>query len=186
MCVRIGERARRKRERGRKRVAFRAHIFRFLLLPEKTDGRAMADRRPVKVGPSSFLLTYSGPAVSPFLLYPKAARSSRLPPTLSDRPDRLRLPACGSSRYLLAIAGMMRLNQYHQRRRECCCAKMMTTLMTMTTIAAVRFLSCRPRPRQPYHAAYRSAHGWYISGARIICENIPSNWRPIFIVISNT
>jgi len=41
-------------ERGRERVAFRAHIFRFLLLPEKTDGRAMADHRPVKVGPSSF------------------------------------------------------------------------------------------------------------------------------------
>jgi len=29
-------------------------------------------------------------------------------------------------------------------------------------------------------------YGWYISGACIICENIPANWRLIFIVISNT
>lgn len=56
----------RGREREKERVAFRAHIFRFLL-PEKTDGRAMAERRPVKAGALLILFltrAYPGPATS--------------------------------------------------------------------------------------------------------------------------
>lgn len=129
------------RERGRKQAccAFRAHIFRFLLLPEKTDGRAMADG-PSKWGPPRSSLRIPGPPYSPsFPSSPFAPRRRRL---------IIPTPSASSSRYLLAIAGMMRLNQYHQRRR----ANTMTTIMTMTTV--VRF----PQPPLPYVVANARTH----------------------------
>lgn len=86
----------------------------------------------------------------------------------------------------------MRLNQYHQRRRA------------LSLRYALRENARADNDddydddndddddragRDPSASARARAHvvsDIYHQIARIICENIPSNWPPIFIVISNT